>query len=215
MKLVVNRIEHELPDDLADPAMPLLWALRDLLNLTGTKYGCGIGACGACTVRLDGQAARACQVTLAQAQKARQIQTIEGLGTAQTPHPLQRAWLDHQVPQCGYCQSGLLMAAAALLGQYARPSDAQIETQISHLCRCGSLVRVRQAIRSAAQQLPASGPPEDSVMPAEVAARLPDQAPALLKGSDGDDTARRRALARARAAKARAMRQHRHQGDGR
>lgn len=215
MKLVVNRVEHELPDDLADPAMPLLWALRDLLNLTGTKYGCGVGVCGACTVRLDGQAARACQVTLAQAQKARQIQTIEDLGAGPAPHPLQRAWIEHQVPQCGYCQSGLLMAAAALLGQYARPTDAQIEAQISHLCRCGSLARVRQAIRSAAQQLPASGPSEDGVMPAEVAARLPDQAPVPVKAGDSEHEARKRAVARARAAKARAMRHHGHQGDGR
>ena len=116
MEIFVNGAPRTLPDDLADPALPLLWALRDLLGLTGTKFGCGVGACGACTVHVDGQAARSCVLPLAAVQGKRVV-TIEALGTADAPHPLQRAWLEHQVPQCGYCQSGMLMAAAALAGE--------------------------------------------------------------------------------------------------
>jgi isoquinoline 1-oxidoreductase alpha subunit len=211
MKLVVNRTEHELPPDLVDPAMPLLWVLRDVLNLTGTKYACGIGACGACTVRLDGQAVRAC-VTPLSAAEGHKIQTIEDLGTLEAPHALQRAWLQHQVPQCGYCQSGLLMAAAALLSQYARPTDAQIEAQISHLCRCGSLARVRQAIHSAVtpERPSTSSSDTTSTVPAQVAAALPSAEPTPAPNSARSSL--KRSVAKVRAAKVRAARRHDPQG---
>jgi isoquinoline 1-oxidoreductase alpha subunit len=135
----------------ADPAMPLLWVLRDVLQLTGTKFGCGVAACGACTVRVDGQAVRSC-VTPAGSVAGKSIQTIEGLGTATRPHPLQVAWVAEQVPQCGYCQSGMLMAAAALLAKKPRPSDADIDEAITNICRCGTYQRVRAAIRRASGQ---------------------------------------------------------------
>ena len=149
MDLLINGRPTPLPDDRIDPAMPLLWVLRDVLQLTGTKYGCGIGACGACTVRLDGEAVRSCVVPLAAVQ-GRDVRTIESLGSPEAPHPLQRAWVLHQVPQCGYCQSGMLMAAAALLARQPKPSDADIESAITNLCRCGTYPRVRAAIHSAA-----------------------------------------------------------------
>ncbi len=133
----------------ADPAMPLLWVLRDVLDMTGTKYGCGVAACGACTVRVDGRATRSCVVAVSTL-KGRKIQTIEALGTADKPHPLQTAWIAEQVPQCGYCQSGMLMAAAALLEKKPRPTDADIDEAISNLCRCGTYQRVRAAIHRAA-----------------------------------------------------------------
>jgi isoquinoline 1-oxidoreductase alpha subunit len=133
----------------ADPAMPLLWLLRDVLNMTGTKYGCGVAACGACTVRIDGRPVRSC-ITPVAALEGRKIQTIEALGTASKPHPLQTAWITEQVPQCGYCQSGMLMAAAALLEKKPRPTDAEIDEAISNLCRCGTYQRVRAAIHRAA-----------------------------------------------------------------
>ncbi|MEY4752892.1 MAG: hypothetical protein RJA44_567 [Pseudomonadota bacterium] len=207
MKLDVNRSVHELPEDLADPEMPLLWALRDLLQLTGTKYGCDNGSCGACTVRMDGQAVRSCRVPLS-ATQGRRIQTIEGLaGRNGTLHPLQQVWLERQVPQCGYCQSGLLMAAAALLGQIAQPTEAQIEAQIAPLCRCGSLVRVRQAIRSAAQRSPERNAAEASAMPDQIAAELPDlpqplPQPARTKGHRSSASVKAR-VAKVRAAKRR------------
>jgi isoquinoline 1-oxidoreductase alpha subunit len=133
----------------ADPAMPLLWVLRDLLQLTGTKFGRGVAACGACTVRIDGQAIRSC-VTPVGSVSGKAIQTIEGLGTANRPHPLQAAWIAEQVPQCGYCQSGMLMAAAALLEKKPRPSDADIDEAMTNICRCGTYQRVRAAIKRAA-----------------------------------------------------------------
>jgi isoquinoline 1-oxidoreductase alpha subunit len=133
----------------ADPAMPLLWVLRDLLQMTGTKFGCGIAACGACMVRVDGQAMRSC-VTPVASVAGRVIQTIEGLGTAAKPHPLQTAWIAEQVPQCGYCQSGMLMTAAALLERMPKPTDADIEQAMSNICRCGTYQRVRAAIKRAA-----------------------------------------------------------------
>jgi isoquinoline 1-oxidoreductase alpha subunit len=136
-----------------DPGMPLLWVLRDVLNLTGTKFGCGIAACGACTVRVDGAPVRSC-VTPVSATAGRGIQTIEGLGTVQIPHPLQQAWIAEQVPQCGYCQSGMLMAAASLLDKNPRPTDADIDAAISNICRCGTYQRVRAAIHRAAAELP-------------------------------------------------------------
>jgi isoquinoline 1-oxidoreductase subunit alpha len=139
-----------------DPTMPLLWVLRDVLNLTGTKFGCGIAACGACTVRVDGQAVRSC-VTPVGTLAGRRIQTIEALGTAQRPHPLQAAWIAEQVPQCGYCQSGMLMAAAALLEKKPRPTDADIDEAMQNICRCGTYQRVRAAIHRAAAASAAGG----------------------------------------------------------
>jgi isoquinoline 1-oxidoreductase alpha subunit len=152
MEIFVNGTARQLPDDLADPALPLLWALRDLLGLTGTKFGCGVAACGACTVHLDGVAARACAVPIGSLQ-GRRVVTIEALGSAESPHPLQRAWIEHQVPQCGYCQSGILMAAAALLAKNRRPSDAAIDAAIGNVCRCGTYPRLRAAIRAAGEAL--------------------------------------------------------------
>jgi len=133
----------------ADARMPLLWVLRDRLNLTGTKYGCGVGACGACTVRVDGQPVRSCAVPAASV-AGRNIQTIEGLAPPGQVHRLQAAWIAEQVPQCGYCQSGMLMAAAALLDRRPRPTDADIDEAITNLCRCGTYQRVRLAIKRAA-----------------------------------------------------------------
>ena len=137
----------------ADPAMPLLWVLRDVLNLTGTKFGCGVAACGACTVRLDGAPVRSC-VMPASAMAGRRIQTIEGLGTPAQPHPLQQAWVEEQVPQCGYCQSGMLMAAASLLEANPRPTDADIDAAVTNICRCGTYQRVRAAIHRASASIP-------------------------------------------------------------
>jgi aerobic-type carbon monoxide dehydrogenase small subunit (CoxS/CutS family) len=135
----------------ADPDMPLLWALRDIAGLKGTKYGCGIAQCGACTVLLDGEAVRSC-VTPLDAAAGRRVTTIEGLGTKEALHPLQEAWLDQQVPQCGFCQAGQLMAAAALLAQTPDPTDAQIdEAMAGNLCRCGTYLRIRKAIHAAAR----------------------------------------------------------------
>ncbi|MCA3135800.1 MAG: (2Fe-2S)-binding protein [Rhodocyclaceae bacterium] len=133
--------------------MPLLWVLRDELGLTGTKYGCGVAACGACTVHLDGQAMRACVLPVAAAE-GRDIVTIEGL-SPDGNHPVQRAWVAHQVPQCGYCQSGMVMAAAALLENTPKPTDADIDAAMTNICRCGTYVRVREAIRLAASTTPA------------------------------------------------------------
>src|SRR3954463_5107938 len=128
--------------------MPLLWVLRDVLDMTGTKYGCGIAACGACTVRVDGQPVRSC-VTPVGAVAGKRVVTIEGLGTPGAPHPLQRAWIAEQVPQCGYCQSGMLMAAAALLEKKPKPTDAGINEAHTNICRCGTYQRVRAAIKRA------------------------------------------------------------------
>ena len=132
----------------ADPDTPLLWVIREQLGLTGTKYGCGIAACGACTVHVDGGAVRACSFPLGEAQ-GRRITTIEGLSRDRS-HPLQRAWIASQVPQCGYCQSGMIMAAAALLSEKPHPSDADIDAAITNICRCGTYQRVRKAIHAAA-----------------------------------------------------------------
>lgn len=151
MELQVNGAVHHLPDEHVDEAMPLLWALRDVLGLTGTKYGCGVAACGACTVRVGGRAVRACVTPLGQV-RSQPIQTIEGLKSDRL-HVLQAAWTEHQVPQCGYCQSGMLMAAAALLDERPDPSDAEIDAAITNLCRCGTYPRVREAIKTAAREL--------------------------------------------------------------
>jgi len=150
--LSINGQMRTLDDAAVDPLMPLLWALRDVLNLTGTKFGCGVAACGACTVLLDGQAVRSCVTPLASV-AGRPVRTIEALGTAEKPHALQTAWVAHQVPQCGYCQSGMLMAAAALLAKNPNPTDADIDAAITNICRCGTYPRIRDAIKSAAAAL--------------------------------------------------------------
>ena len=149
MELNINGKSRTLADASVDPSMPLLWALRDVLNLTGTKFGCGVAACGACTVQVDGLALRSC-VTPLSAVASKRIVTIEALGSAEQPHPLQTAWVAHQVPQCGYCQSGMLMAAAALLAKNNNPSDADIDAAITNICRCGTYPRIREAIKTAA-----------------------------------------------------------------
>ena len=129
--------------------MPLLWALRDIVGLTGTKYGCGVGSCGACTVLLDGQEAQSCQVTMADVGKSK-ITTIEGL-SPDGSHPVQKAWIEHDVPHCGYCQAGQVMAAVALLKKKPNPTDADIDAAFSHhICRCGSYPKIREAVKAAA-----------------------------------------------------------------
>jgi isoquinoline 1-oxidoreductase alpha subunit len=136
----------------AESGMPLLWVLRDLLNLTGTKYGCGIGLCGACTVHVDGEATRSCQVSVAAA-AGKQITTIEGLGQNRL-HIVQQAWIAEQVPQCGYCQPGQIMSAAAFLATNPKPTDADIDDAMAgNLCRCGTYFRIRKAIHRAAQEM--------------------------------------------------------------
>lgn len=144
------RINGTTRDVGADPEMPLLWAIRDILGLTGTKFGCGIGACGACTVHMDGQAVRSC-ITPLSATNGHEIITIEGL-SPDGNHPVQHAWRTHNVPQCGYCQPGQIMQAAALLRQNPKPTDQQITDAMSgNICRCGTYVRIRAAIKSAAE----------------------------------------------------------------
>jgi len=152
MSATIRLLLNGAPVDVdVDPATPLLWVLRDHLNLTGTKYGCGVAACGACTVAIDGKAQRSCVMPV-QAVAGRKITTIEGLG-APALHALQRAWIEHQVPQCGYCQSGMLMAAYGLLNDAHEPTDAQIDAAIDNICRCGTVQRVRVAIHTAARML--------------------------------------------------------------
>lgn len=134
----------------AEPDTPLLWALREELGLTGTKFGCGIAACGACSVHVDGEVVRSCSVAVREID-GKTVTTIEGLGAADgTLHPLQAAWIEHQVPQCGYCQSGQIMAAAALLKTKPAPSDADIDEAMTNICRCGTYTRIRAAIHSVA-----------------------------------------------------------------
>jgi isoquinoline 1-oxidoreductase alpha subunit len=130
---------------------PLLWALRESAGLTGTKFGCGVGACGACTVHLDGAAVRSC-VTPVSAAGGRAVTTIEGLARGNTLHPVQTAWIDRQVPQCGYCQSGMIMAVAAFLDTHPSPSDEDIDRSITNICRCGTYERIRKAIHAAAER---------------------------------------------------------------
>lgn len=133
----------------AEDDTPLLWALREDLGLTGTKFGCGIAACGACSVHIDGEVVRSCSVPLGSV-AGKAITTIEGLGTAEAPHALQKAWVEHQVPQCGYCQSGQLMAAAALLKHTPQPTDADIDAAMTNICRCATYTRIRAAIHAVA-----------------------------------------------------------------
>ena len=133
----------------AEPDTPLLWVLREQLGLTGTKYGCGVAQCGSCTVHLDGAAVRSCVLPVSAVQPSQKIMTIEGL-SAKSDHPLQKAWVALDVPQCGYCQSGMIMAAAALLKNKPKPTDADIDESITNICRCGTYNRVRAAIKQAA-----------------------------------------------------------------
>ncbi|HXH24743.1 MAG TPA: (2Fe-2S)-binding protein [Vicinamibacterales bacterium] len=149
MILEVNGRRHEVD---VSPDMPLLWVLRDVLGLTGTKFGCGLGQCGACTVHIDGAAVRSC-LTTASAAAGRKITTIEGLSPTSS-HPLQQAWIAEQVPQCGYCQSGQIMSAAALLAKTPKPTDEQIDAAMAgNICRCGTYQRIRRAIHRAAGML--------------------------------------------------------------
>ena len=134
----------------ANPSTPLLWVIREQVGLTGTKYGCGVAQCGACTVHLDGAAVRSCVVPLAAAD-GKQVTTIEGLAAGGTLHKVQAAWLEFQVPQCGYCQTGMIMAAAALLKDKPKPTDADIDAGITNICRCGTFQQVREAIHAAAR----------------------------------------------------------------
>ncbi len=148
MKLLVNGTAHEVE---AASDMPLLWALRDLIGLTGTKFGCGVGLCGACTVHLDGAPIRSCSVPVSAA-AGKNITTIEGLAATGADHPVQQAWAQLNVPQCGYCQAGQLMSAAALLARTPEPNDEDIDRAMAgNLCRCGTYVRIRQAIKLAAE----------------------------------------------------------------
>ena len=133
-----------------NPSTPLLWVLREQVGLTGTKYGCGVAQCGACTVHIDGAAVRSCVVPVAAAE-GKQITTIEGLAAGSVLHKVQKAWLDHEVPQCGYCQAGMIMAVAALLKAKPRPTDADIDAGITNICRCGTFQQVREAIHAAAK----------------------------------------------------------------
>jgi isoquinoline 1-oxidoreductase subunit alpha len=144
--LTVNGKSHDLD---ADPSTPLLWVLREQVGLTGTKYGCGIAQCGACTVHIDGDAVRSCSLPVSEVE-GKQIITIEGLSQNGVLHPVQKAWLEHDVPQCGYCQTGMIMAVAALLTEKPKPTDADIDSAITNICRCGTFQQVRAAIHAAA-----------------------------------------------------------------
>ena len=133
-----------------DPSTPLLWVIREQVGLTGTKYGCGVAQCGSCTVHFDGVAIRSCVMPVAAAE-GKQITTIEGLAAGGTLHKVQQAWLEHEVPQCGYCQAGMIMAVAALLKDKPKPTDADIDSTITNICRCGTFQQVREAIHAAAK----------------------------------------------------------------
>ena len=133
-----------------NPSTPLLWAIREQVGLTGTKYGCGIAQCGACTVHVDGKAVRSCVIPVSAAE-GKQLTTIEGLAAGGVLHKVQQAWLDHEVPQCGYCQAGMIMAVAALLRDKPQPTDADIDATITNICRCGTFQQVREAIHAAAR----------------------------------------------------------------
>jgi isoquinoline 1-oxidoreductase alpha subunit len=146
VRLTINGKSQDVD---VDPNTPLLWALREQVGLTGTKYGCGIAQCGACTVHLDGAAVRACSMPVSAA-VGKQITTIEGLAVNGVLNKVQKAWLDHDVPQCGYCQAGMIMAVTALLKEKPKPTDADIDNAITNICRCGTFVQVRTAIHAAA-----------------------------------------------------------------
>ena len=172
MRFTVNNqpVEYRM-----DPRTPLLWALRDASNLTGTKYGCGAGHCGACTVHIDGNAVRSCTVTIAEVEGSF-VTTIEALSRDRS-HPVQQAWVAESVPQCGYCQSGMIMAAAALVDKNPNPTDAEIDAAITNICRCGTYPRIREAVRRAGrvkagrERLAAAPPP--GIDPADAAREVP------------------------------------------
>jgi isoquinoline 1-oxidoreductase alpha subunit len=145
--LTINGSTHNVE---IEPDTPLLWAIREQVGLTGTKYGCGIAQCGACTVHIDGEAVRSCSVTVGSLRPEQKIVTIEGLEQNGALHAVQKAWLEHDVPQCGYCQSGMIMAAAALLKNKPKPTDADIDAAMTNICRCGTFQQVRAAIHAAA-----------------------------------------------------------------
>jgi isoquinoline 1-oxidoreductase alpha subunit len=146
-RLTINGKSREVN---VDPSTPLLWALREQVGLTGTKYGCGVAQCGACTVHVDGKPVRSCIMPVGSV-AGKKITTIEGLANGATLHKVQKAWLDLDVPQCGYCQSGMIMAVAALLAEKPKPTDADIDKSITNICRCGTFQQVREAIHSAAK----------------------------------------------------------------
>jgi isoquinoline 1-oxidoreductase alpha subunit len=147
IRLSINGRNYDVD---ADPSTPLLWVIREQVGLTGTKYGCGVAQCGACTVHLDGVQVRSCTLP-ASAAVGKQVTTIEGLAQGGALHKVQKAWIDHEVPQCGYCQAGMIMAAAALLREKPRPTDADIDAAITNICRCGTFQEVRAAIHAAAK----------------------------------------------------------------
>ena len=155
--LTINGTPREVD---VEPEMPLLWVLREELGLRGTKFGCGIAQCGACTVHLDGNPVRSCVLPVSAAAD-RAVRTIEDLGTPEAPHPVQSAWLDKQVPQCGYCQSGMQMSVAALLAKTPNPTDAQIDGALNNICRCGCYERIREAVHAAAASMPAAADGEE------------------------------------------------------
>ena len=175
-KLDINGGPHTID---AAPDTPLLWVLRDHLNLTGTKFGCGIAACGACSVHVDGAVVRSCVLPLASV-AGKKVRTIEGLGRDQLTK-LQQAWIRHQVPQCGYCQSGMLMAASALLDKIAAPTDADIDREITNICRCGTYQRIRAAIKDASTAAPAAAARE--VAPSAAIMSVVGGTPALALSS--------------------------------
>jgi len=154
IRLNVNGVVHDLD---VEPDAPLLWVIRDELNLTGTKFGCGVAACGACTVHVNGKATRSCVVPVGSVADAH-ITTIEGLSLG-TPTAVQQAWIDHQVPQCGYCQSGMVMAVSALLAANPAPSDEQLAAAITNICRCGTFPRIRAAVHDLAMRKAPGGTP--------------------------------------------------------
>jgi len=147
MQLNVNGKSYEVD---VEPNTPLLWVIREQVGLTGTKYGCGIAQCGACTVHIDGTAARSCAMPVSAA-AGKRITTIEGLASGKVLHKVQKAWVDHEVPQCGYCQAGMIMAVAALLKAKPKPTDADIDASITNICRCGTFQQVRAAVHAAAK----------------------------------------------------------------
>ena len=153
IKLTVNGRPRELD---VEPEMPLLWALRDVLDVKGPKFGCGIAQCGACTVHVNGEPVRSCSFPVSAA-AGKQVVTIEGLSKGGKLHPVQQAWIEHQVPQCGYCQGGQMLTAVALLRKKPNPSDKDIDEAMTNICRCGTYQRIRAAVHTAAKSMPAKG----------------------------------------------------------
>lgn len=188
VKLQVNGQPHSVEVD--DGMTPLVWVLRDVLDLKGTKYGCGKAACGACTVLLDGEEVRSCAVPIKNV-AGKQVTTIEGIGSPSAPHPVQQAWIEEVVPQCGYCQPGFMMATVALLRKTRSPTDEDIDDNIVNICRCGTYVRIRKAIHRAAELSRAQDPtPVPDSAPAPAPAPTPSEAntgDAKPEPSEGDN----------------------------